>query len=87
MTTMRVRRDKYKGLTVSVDGCDHPWKRSRMMYQGTRRRGWDRRVAMAVALNVVAGSERARRYLVRRDWAPAKAAPPFYNWPVLEEDR
>jgi hypothetical protein len=66
---LRVRRDKYKGWTVSLDGCDHPARRARMMYAAYRPR-WSRRVALAVAAHVVGGSERARRYLVRAGWEP-----------------
>jgi hypothetical protein len=68
--TLRLRQDKYKGLTLTLDGCDHPFKRGRMMYSGTRGQGWDRRVSLAVALDVVAGANRARRYLVKRGWTP-----------------
>ena len=71
---LRVRRDPYKGVTVSWLGCDHPWKRSRMMYRSARRKGWGRLIAVAVALDVVMGSRRAQRFLWRRGWSPAKVA-------------
>lgn len=82
----RLRKDKYKGWTVSLDGCDHPLKRGRMMYDAARRKAWNRRISVAVALQVVAGSDRARRYLVRHEWDPRRLGSYFENWPVLPND-
>lgn len=71
-----IRNDKYQGRVLTVDGCGHPWRRGRQMYSHTRRKGWSRPIALAVALQVVCGSECARRYLVRRDWEPGKKGQP-----------
>lgn len=69
---LRLRRDKYKGLVVSLDGCDHPIQRSRRMYAFHRAKGATRRECLAIAAWTVAGSDRARHYLVRVGWEPGR---------------
>ena len=70
-----VRRDQYHGWRLYAQGCPDPHKRFTMMYRSTRQRRWDRRVAAAVGIWIVLGSDRARRYLVRRDWSPGSVKP------------
>jgi hypothetical protein len=82
----QLRKDKYKGWTVSLDGCDHPLKRGRMVYAGTRAKAWNRRISLAVALDLVAGSPLAHRYLDGHHWRPGRLGPYFEKWPVLPND-
>lgn len=69
---LRVRRDPYHGWRMYWQGCPNPKRRLRMMYRAERSKGWSRRIAAAVAVYIVLGFEWARRYLVVRDWSPAK---------------